>query len=188
MGTVWLEVPKQAVPLALAFRQSPSLGSLLRHPRPCASPFPTAPLPFRPCSASVPDDPTPGRPPPPPPRAGASSPTSGVAESASGRLCGANGARRDRAGGHGESGPRRCAHRLEPAPAAGAMDRAPAEQVRERPGCSQASGPAGRLTWKAGGGGPGPSELGGDSGYPCSSLEYILFMKRDYLIYPCFPV
>lgn len=139
----------------------PPPPSLLGHPRPCVSPFPTAPPPFRSRSASVPDDPSPGRPPPPPPRAGAASPASGVAESASGRLCGVDRARRDRAGGHGESGPRRCAHRLEPAPVAGAMDRAPAEQVRKRPGCSRASGPAGRRTWKAGGG--GPAELSGDS-------------------------
>lgn len=45
-------------------------------------------------------------------------------------------------GGHGESGPRLRVHRLEPASAAGAMDRAPAEQVRECPGCSRASGRA----------------------------------------------
>lgn len=126
-------------------------------PAPRSSPFPTAPRPFRPRSASVPDDPSPGRPPPPPPRAAAASPASGVAESASGRRCGADGVRRDRAGGHGESGPRRCAHRLEPAPVAGAMDRAPAEQVRELPGCSRASGPVGppplegRERWTAAG-------------------------------------
>lgn len=133
-----------------------SLGLLLGRPRPCAPPFPTAPPPFRPRSASVPDDPSPGRPPSPPPRAGAASRASGVAESASGRRCGGDGTRRDRAGGHGESGPRRRAHRLEPAPDAGAMDRAPAEQVRECPGCSRPPGGPGRLGWEARGSGPGP--------------------------------
>lgn len=67
LGGVWLLVSNLAVLLALAVSQPHHLGSLLGHPRPCSSPFPTAPPPFRPCSASVPDDPSSGRPPPPPP-------------------------------------------------------------------------------------------------------------------------
>lgn len=127
----------------------PPLGLLTGRLRPWAPPFPTAPQPFRPRSASVPDDPSPGRPPPPPPRAGAASRASGVTESAFSRRCGEDGTRRDRVGGHGESGPRLRAYRLEPASAAGAMDRAPAEQVRECPGCSRASGRA-RPSWSEG--------------------------------------
>lgn len=94
-----LEAPNPAVPLALVVNQPSPVGLLPGRPRPCAPPFPTAPPPFRPRSASVPDDPSPGRPPPPPPRAGAASRASGVAESASSRRCGENGTRQDRAGG-----------------------------------------------------------------------------------------
>lgn len=182
-----LETPNPAVPLALVVILPSPVGLLPGRPRPCVPPFPTAPPPFRPRSASVPDDPSPGRPPPPPPRAGAASRASGVAESASSRRCREDGTRQDRAGGHGESGPRLRAHRLEPASAAGAMDRAPAEQVRECPGCSRASG-AGQAVSV---GRPGEvdrsrSVLSGDKRCPCYGLECIPFMKRLPRLTPCF--
>lgn len=110
-----------------------------RCPASPAPPFPTTPPArvgsVRLFSASVPDDPSPKVPPPPPsPGAGASSSASGVAGLGVGaRPIGAEVWRPvwTRAGGHGESGPRRSPHRLSgPVATAGAMDRAPADQVR----------------------------------------------------------